>query len=134
MLKTNKKLISSLLLSLVAGGIAYFSISGYETTMAMTVTAMTVFMIACISTAIIVDKKDRLEESKELRMRRLMRAEIDGVVDIQKQQGDHTYKVYTVYMVEYGKTASKIVHVGDYQRIDMEGQTITLTTLNKNKG
>lgn len=120
MSKTNKKFIGALLLSwVVAGGIVRFLVSDDWATLLMTIT----FTILVIRMVIISDKKERLEKSKEFQAHRLIYATIDGVVEIQKQ-GDRTYKVYTdtdIYMAEYGKTTSKIIHVGDYQRVDMEG-------------
>ena len=121
MSKTNKKLIGALLLAwVVAGGIVRFLVSDDWATLLMTIT----FTILVIRMVITADKKEQVEKSKDLRMYHLIHATIDGVVEIQKPKRGHTYRVYTdtdIYMVEYGKTTSKIIHVGDYQRLDMEG-------------
>ena len=125
MLKIYKRAIGAALFILVASGIGYFIMYDGAPMRAMLMIAVTsVPIILLIRIFIVSDKGERLEKSKELQMHRLIYAAIDGVVEIQKQPGNHTYKVYTdtdVYMVEYGKAASKIIHVGEYQRIDSEG-------------
>ena len=120
MSKANKKLIGVLLFIWMASGIGYFIVSDDWATLLM----ITTFTIISICMAIRADEKARLEKNEELRMYHLIHATIDGVVEIQKSKGNHTYKVYTdtdIYKVEYGKTASKIIHMGEYQRIEMEG-------------
>jgi len=120
MSKTNKKLIGVLLFIWMASGIGYYIVSDDWATLLM----ITTFTIISVIMMIRADEKARLEKDEELRMHRLIHATIDGVVEIQKSKRDHTYKAYTdtdIYMVECGGTASKIIHVGDYQRIEMEG-------------
>lgn len=126
MSKATKKAIGALLFIWVAGVIGYFVMYDDAPTAGRMffVVAASVPAILAIRVVVMADKNERLEESKELRMYRLIHATIDGVVEIQKQQGGCTYKVYTdtdVYMVECGKTISKIIHTGTYQRVDMEG-------------
>lgn len=127
MLKIYKEMIGGLLfIWVMAIGIGYFTTIGDETTVGRMffVVATSVFMSLVILMIVVIDKNERSENSKELRIHHFIRATIDDVVDIQKQQGNHTYKVYTdtdVYMVDYEKTSIKIIHVGEYQRVDIEG-------------
>jgi len=130
MSKIYKSVIGAVPLILVAGMIGFYVTYDDDPMMATMIIAvaavpmMLALIVLAVHISIASHKKERLEKNKELQMHRHIRATIDDVVDIQKQQGSHTYKVYTdtdAYIVDCEETSSKIIHIGEYQRVDIEG-------------